>query len=50
LVEGFDADVICVDGDPSTDVSVLSDPENVTHVFKGGVLCKEPGSRSAGPS
>ena len=46
LVEGFDADVICVDGDPSTDVSVLSHPENVTHVFKGGVLYKGPGSRS----
>jgi imidazolonepropionase-like amidohydrolase len=40
LVEGFDADVICVDGDPSSDVSVLSDPENVTHVFKGGVKYK----------
>jgi imidazolonepropionase-like amidohydrolase len=50
LVEGFDADVICVDGDPSADVSVLSDPENVTHVFKGGVLHKEPGNRSGGPS
>jgi imidazolonepropionase-like amidohydrolase len=46
LVEGFDADVICVQGDPSADVSVLSDPDNVTHVFKGGVLYKEPGSRS----
>jgi len=46
LIEGFDADVICVDGDPSADVSVLSDPDNVTHVFKGGVLYKEPGSRS----
>ena len=40
LVEGFDADVLCVDGDPSSDVSVLSDPENVTHVFKGGVQYK----------
>jgi imidazolonepropionase-like amidohydrolase len=40
LLEGFDADVICVEGDPSADVSVLSDPENVTHVFKGGVLHK----------
>ena len=46
LLEGFDADVICVDDDPSADVSVLSDPDNVTHVFKGGVLHKEPGSRS----
>jgi imidazolonepropionase-like amidohydrolase len=50
LVEGFDADVICVDGDPSTDVSVLSDPANVTHVFKGGILHKEPGSPAGGPA
>jgi imidazolonepropionase-like amidohydrolase len=36
----MDADVICVSGDPSTDVSVLVDPSNVTHVFKGGVRYK----------
>ncbi len=36
LVEGFDADVICVDGDPTTDVSVLAQPDNITHVWKGG--------------
>ena len=40
LKEGMDADVICVSGDPSTDVSVLADPDNVTHVFKGGVRYK----------
>ncbi len=40
LVEGYDADVICVNGDPSADVSVLADPGNVTHVFKGGVQVK----------
>jgi imidazolonepropionase-like amidohydrolase len=40
LEEGMDADVICVSGDPSSDVSVLADPENVTHVFKGGVRYK----------
>ena len=36
LVEGMDGDVICVSGDPSSDVSILSNPNNVTHVFKGG--------------
>lgn len=36
LVEGMDADVICVSGDPSSDVSILGNPDNVTHVFKGG--------------
>jgi imidazolonepropionase-like amidohydrolase len=42
LLEGFDADVICVTGDPTTDVTVLADPANVTHVFKGGSLVKGP--------
>jgi len=40
LIEGMDADVICVSGNPSSDVSVLADPTNVTHVFKGGVRHK----------
>jgi imidazolonepropionase-like amidohydrolase len=40
LVEGYDADVICVTGDPSRDVTILADPENVTHVFKAGVRYK----------
>jgi len=40
LVPGMDADVICVAGNPSTDVSVLADPTNVTHVFKGGTRHK----------
>lgn len=42
LAEGYDADIICVSGDPSTDVTVLEDTENVTHVFKGGRLFKSP--------
>jgi imidazolonepropionase-like amidohydrolase len=40
LVEGMDADVICVSGDPSSDVTVLANPDNVTHVFKGGLKYK----------
>ncbi len=40
LIEGYDADVICVNGDPSADVAVLANPDNVTHVFKGGELVK----------
>ncbi len=40
LVERMDADVICVSGDPSTDVSILGTPQNVTHVFKGGTRYK----------
>lgn len=40
LKNGMDADVICVTGDPTSDVSVLADPTNVTHVYKGGVRYK----------
>ncbi len=40
LVEGFDADVICVNGDPTDDISILADPANVTHVFQRGSLVK----------
>jgi imidazolonepropionase-like amidohydrolase len=40
LVEDMDADVICVSGDPSSDVSILATPDNVTHVFKGGTRYK----------
>lgn len=40
LVAGMDADAICVDGDPSADVSILTNPTNITHVFKGGTRVK----------
>ena len=40
LIEGFDADVICVTGNPVDDISVLADSENVTHVFQRGKLVK----------
>ena len=36
LVAGFDADVITVDGDPSTDIAILADPTNVTGVWVRG--------------
>ena len=36
LVAGFDADVLTVDGDPSTDVAVLADPANVRGVWVRG--------------
>ena len=42
LIEGYDADVICVSGDPSQSVRVLEDSENITHVFKGGKAFKQP--------
>jgi imidazolonepropionase-like amidohydrolase len=40
LAEGYDADVIAVASSPLDDVSILADPENVTHVWKAGRLVK----------
>lgn len=37
LAEGLRADVLVVDGDPSTDVSVLGDRRNLRHVISRGV-------------
>ena len=44
LREGWDADVVGLAKDPIKDISVLSDPGNVTHVWKAGRLekCPEP--------
>jgi imidazolonepropionase-like amidohydrolase len=42
LREGYDADVIVVDGDPTADVKVLTEPSNVTHVIARGALVKAP--------
>lgn len=36
LVEGYDADVIVVDGDPLADISILADPSRVVGVWKAG--------------
>ena len=40
LIEGYDADVICVTGDPTEDISILADTDNVSHVFQRGTLVK----------
>lgn len=37
LAEGYDADVITLRADPSQDVAVLTDIENITGVWKAGV-------------
>jgi imidazolonepropionase-like amidohydrolase len=36
LAEGYDADLITVDGDPLADISLLADPDRITAVWVGG--------------
>jgi imidazolonepropionase-like amidohydrolase len=36
LVEGYDADVITVDGDPLSDITLLAQPARITGVWKAG--------------
>ncbi|MFB9528345.1 hypothetical protein [Nonomuraea roseola] len=36
LAEGYDADVITLDADPLDDITVISDPDHVTGVWKAG--------------
>jgi len=36
VAPGYLADVICVDGDPSRDVTVLGEPDRIRHVMIGG--------------
>ncbi|MDQ4064553.1 MAG: amidohydrolase family protein [Actinomycetota bacterium] len=42
LAEGFVADVIAVAEDPVGNIDVLAEPKNVTHVWKSGMLYKQP--------
>ena len=39
---GYDADIIAIKSNPLEDIALLTDPENVTHVWKGGKLFKKP--------
>jgi imidazolonepropionase-like amidohydrolase len=36
LAEGYDADLITVDGDPLADISLLAEPDHITAVWVGG--------------
>jgi imidazolonepropionase-like amidohydrolase len=40
LRQGFDADIVIVDGNPLRDISVLADPSRITAVWKAGTLVK----------
>lgn len=45
--EGYLADLILVDGDPSRDVAILQDKDRISGIMKDGVFHKHPG---AGPA
>jgi len=40
---GYDADLIALSADPTADLTLLADPENITHVWRQGSLVKQPG-------
>jgi imidazolonepropionase-like amidohydrolase len=42
ITDGYLADLLVVDGDPSRDVTVLQDPANLVGIMKGGTWHKEP--------
>jgi imidazolonepropionase-like amidohydrolase len=47
LKEGYLADLLLVDGDPLSNLSILRDPAKLLAVMKDGVFYKEPELRSA---
>jgi imidazolonepropionase-like amidohydrolase len=42
LVSGFLADLLVVDGDPTTDVTILQDPARLLAIMKDGAFYKPP--------
>ncbi len=42
LRAGYDADVLAITKDPLSDIGVLTRPENISHIWKGGQLVKAP--------
>jgi imidazolonepropionase-like amidohydrolase len=42
LAAGYDADVLAVAANPLDDLTVLTEPANITHVWKAGVAAKAP--------
>ncbi|TPX12693.1 uncharacterized protein E0L32_000870 [Thyridium curvatum] len=43
LKEGYDADFIALTSNPLDDISIIANPDNVTHVWLAGKLKKSPG-------
>jgi len=44
LAEGYDADLITLDGDPLADITILADPAHIAGVWKAGHRVKGPHS------
>ena len=42
VADGYLADLLVVNGDPSRDVTLLQDPANLVGIMKGGAWHKEP--------
>ncbi|KUJ13923.1 uncharacterized protein LY89DRAFT_687257 [Mollisia scopiformis] len=42
LKEGYDADMIALSENPLENIDLLSEPDNITHVWKDGMLSKSP--------
>ena len=42
IAEGWLADLLLVDGDPLTDVTLLQDRDRIAMIMKGGELYKAP--------
>lgn len=45
--EGYFADLLLVDGDPTTDVAILQDKSRLVMIMKGGTLYKAPAETAA---
>jgi imidazolonepropionase-like amidohydrolase len=44
LAPGYLADVLVVKGDPTADVTILEDADNITHILQSGTFYKAPAS------
>ena len=44
LAPGYLADMLVVKGDPTADVTILEDADNITHIVQGGTFYKAPAS------
>ena len=42
---GYDADVLALKGNQLTDIELLAEAENMSHVWKAGKLHKAPGMK-----